>query len=79
MKKIENYIKNETNYQDGQYEIITTIIAKRNEMHLSQRDLAKLTGIKQPIIAKLEKGVHSPTLKTLLTILNALNLKIIIK
>jgi len=40
---------------------------------MSQRDLARETGIKQPQIARLEKGDQLPTLDTLWRLLGALD------
>ena len=39
---------------------------------MSQRDLATATGIKQPMIARLERGGQTPTVTTLLKLLHAL-------
>jgi len=39
------------------YEIIETIIARRNEKSMSQRDLARLVGMKQPAICRLERAI----------------------
>lgn len=44
----------------------------REQRGMSQRDLARATGIKQPQIARLEKGNHLPTVDTLWRLLSAL-------
>jgi len=44
----------------------------REARNMTQRDLAALTGIKQPMIARIEKG-QSPSLTTLAKIAAALN------
>ena len=41
------------------------IIAVRKEQGISQRELGKLTGIKQPVIARIESGQSSPRIDTL--------------
>jgi ribosome-binding protein aMBF1 (putative translation factor) len=41
----------------------------RHERGLSQRQLEKLCGVKQPVIARLEKGIVSPQLDTVLKVL----------
>ncbi len=56
--------------------IIINIIAKRIERGLSQRDLANLSGIKQPMIARIETFDSLPRLDTLMRLAKALNLKI---
>ena len=43
-------------------EIIQTIIARRNELSLSQRDLARMIGIQQPAICRLKEAtIISPS------------------
>ena len=50
-------------------EIIKATIEVRKQLKLSQRDLSKRTGIKQPAIARIEKNVCSPKVSTLIKIL----------
>jgi ribosome-binding protein aMBF1 (putative translation factor) len=57
-------------------DLISIIIEKRTELGLSQRDLAKLTEIKQPAIARMESFRATPTLRTLIIITKALDLEI---
>ncbi|SEP72797.1 MULTISPECIES: helix-turn-helix domain-containing protein [Butyrivibrio] len=45
------------------------IIAARKEQGISQRDLEKITGIKQPVIARIESGQSSPRIDTLVKLL----------
>ncbi len=56
--------------------IVGTMIKQRRELELSQRDLAELCGIPQSSIARIESGLTSPNLSTLLKILNKLGLKL---
>ncbi len=49
--------------------IIRATIEARKNAKLSQEELSKKTGIKQPSIARIEKGTHSPTANTLIKIL----------
>ncbi len=53
-------------------EIIGELIKARNEKGISQRELASLSGIAQPVIARIEKGTSSPNLETLVRLLSAL-------
>lgn len=55
-------------------DIIVKLIAKRIELKMSQRQLAEKTGIKQPMIARIEKFESIPRLDTLIRIANALGL-----
>ena len=50
-------------------ELIETMVKIREEKELTQSELAKLCGVKQPMIARLEKAVHSPQLDSLLRVL----------
>ena len=49
--------------------IMTELINARNKKGLSQRDLEELSGVKQPIISRMEAGVTSPQLDTVLKVL----------
>lgn len=59
-------------------EILTEYIKKREEMGLSQRDLAELVGIKQSSIARMESLRVKPQLDTMLKILKPLGLTLTI-
>ena len=50
-------------------EIMIELTKARNERGISQRKLEELTGVKQPIIARMEKGHTSPQLDTVLKLL----------
>lgn len=50
-------------------ELIGKMIKAREEKGLSQRDLAKLCGVKQPAIARIESMKSIPQLDTLLKVL----------
>jgi transcriptional regulator with XRE-family HTH domain len=56
---------------------IAVELAKLRERRgLSQTELAKLTGMKQPQIARLESGVHFPAFTTLQKLLGVLGGKL---
>ena len=46
-------------------QIIRAIIDGREKQHLTQKELAELTGIAQADISRLENGTANPSLKTL--------------
>jgi transcriptional regulator with XRE-family HTH domain len=48
----------------------------REQMGLSQRELAKRAGTAQSVVARIESGVTSPTLSTLNRLLTALGLEL---
>ena len=49
--------------------LIGELIKARQEKGLSQKKLEELSGVKQPIIARMEKGRTSPQLDTVLKVL----------
>lgn len=53
-------------------ELLRTIAAIREEQGLSQSELAEKCNVKQPVIARMEKAVHSPQIDSLLRILTPL-------
>ena len=52
--------------------LISALIDAREQMGLSQRELEKLSGVKQPQIARMERGDANPQLDTLLRVLGAM-------
>ena len=50
--------------------------SRRQELQMSQSELAKETGIPQADISRIECGHANPTLKTIEKLLNALDLRI---
>ena len=53
-------------------ELIGKVIEAREERGLSQRELAQISGVKQPAIARLESMKTTPQIDTLFKILNPL-------
>lgn len=52
--------------------LIGELIKARQEQGMSQRQLEELSGVKQPIISRMERGSTSPQLDTILKVLAAL-------
>lgn len=50
-------------------DIIKATIEARKSNKLTQRELSKKSGIKQPVIARIEKCVNSPQTSTLIKLL----------
>jgi predicted transcriptional regulator len=48
-----------------------TVRSARRRSHLTQRDLARRTGIAQPTIARIERGQEDPRVGTLVRLLDA--------
>lgn len=54
--------------------IIGELIKARREKGISQKKLEELSGVKQPIIARMEKGSTSPQIGTVLKVLAPLGM-----
>ena len=50
-------------------DIIEATIEARKKSNLTQRELSKKSGVKQPVIARIEKYVNSPQTNTLIRLL----------
>ncbi len=49
--------------------LIGELIKARQERGISQKQLEELSGVKQPIIARMEKGTTNPQINTLIKVL----------
>lgn len=49
--------------------LIGELIQARQELGISQKKLEELSGVRQPVIARMEKGISSPQISTLLKVL----------
>lgn len=58
------------------YDLVRTIIERRNQLQISQTQLAEIIGTRQPAISRLEKGDSNTTLKTFFKVAEALDLDI---
>lgn len=56
--------------------LLVDIISRRIDLNMSQRDLAKKCGIKQPMIARIERFDATPRIDTLIKMCDALGLQI---
>ena len=68
----EHFTPEEIAESDLRAELITALVKARQEQGISQRQLEELSGIKQPQIARMEKGDSNPQLDTLLKVLAAM-------
>ncbi|MBS3948515.1 MAG: helix-turn-helix domain-containing protein [Dethiobacter sp.] len=63
--------------RDLRVAIIGEIVKARREQGVSQKKLEEMSGVKQPIIARMEKGSTSPQIDTVLKVLAPLmNIKV---
>lgn len=53
--------------------LVNEIIVARQERGMTQKELEAASGVRQPIIARLEKGSTDPQLSTLLKVLAAVD------
>lgn len=64
---------------DQENAVIHAIFKERIRQGLSQRDLAELSGIKQPMIDRIERMECSPRIDTIAKLLIALDLELTVK
>ncbi len=67
--------KNGTEMTEDEYLrfIISKLVYIRTQSNISQRKLAELSGVAQPVIARIEANTTEPNLRTLVKLTNALN------
>lgn len=58
--------------------LIGELIKARQERGISQKKLEELSGVKQPIIARMEKGTTNPQIDTILKVLAPLGKTLVI-
>ncbi len=58
--------------------IVGKMIEKRNDLGITQRDLAAMCGIPQSSVARIESFRTTPNLDTLLKIMQPLGLKLVV-
>ena len=61
------------------YDMIRSLIDRRGKLGISQTQLARIIGTKQPAISRLEKGDYNTTLSTFFKVADALDLDISLK
>src|SRR3989344_1180766 len=65
--------------KDQDFDVAKQIIMARVSQGLTQKELAKRIGTKQPSIARLESGLYSSSLKMLRAVADALHLDLDIR
>ena len=66
-------VRKEYEALEPQFRLIRDILLRRSELNLSQMELAKLVGTRQPAISRLERGDGNININTLRKIADALN------
>ena len=72
--KKEIFTQEELAQCDAKVAIIGQIRKAREDKKISQREVAAISGVQQPIIARMEKGSTKPQLDTVLKVMAALGL-----
>ena len=87
------YIENLTTWEDARKELFTPeelaaselrvelmiqIARARKENGITQKKLEEISGVRQPVIARMETGATSPRLDTVMKVLAALGKKLVI-
>ena len=67
---IKNYIEREKQISEMEYELITNFIKLRKNANLSQQDIANQSNVIRTTVARIENGMNSPQIKTMLQILD---------
>ena len=65
----ELFTKEEIAESDLRVALIGELIKARKERGISQRELEELSGVRQPVIARMENGNTTPNLSTVLKVL----------
>lgn len=68
----EIFTPEENAASDLRVALIGELIKARQEKGISQKKLEEMSGVKQPVIARMEKGSTSPQLDTVLKVLASL-------
>lgn len=80
MTKLQHDIEYQNFLEEtGLYRALKTFKARREELNLSQRQLAELVNMPQKTISRLENGLNIPKISTLLVIAEALKLDLSFK
>lgn len=69
VEKSLNFTSEEEAAIQLEVDLIQATIDAREKSNLSQRDLSKICGLKQPVIARIESRARSPKVETLLKML----------
>ena len=59
---------------EPEFQIIRAMLEGRDKLNLTQKDLAKLSGITQADISRLENGNANPSIRTLKKFATAMNM-----
>lgn len=72
--ELEIFTTEELARSDVRVALMAELIKARQEQGISQKKLEELSGVKQPVIARMEKGKTNPQLDTILKVLAPLGM-----
>ena len=75
-KNIDSSVEQDIEEMEMIAAIVSAIIERRNELGYSQRELAKICGLPQSSVARIESCVVKPKIETLIKIMIPLGLKL---
>lgn len=81
-EEIEKAIKNNPELEiymkqaDAQYQLIKSLVEFRKSAKITQREVAKRSGLTQQMVSRIEKIDNSPTLDVFLRYVSALGLEL---
>jgi predicted transcriptional regulator len=78
-KKLNNTVKGDIEEMEILAHIISAIIERRNEMGISQRELANICGLPHSSVARIESCAVKPKVETLIKIMKPLGLTLVAK
>ncbi len=71
--------RNEYENLQPEFDIIRAIVDARTSLNLTQKELAKITGINQSDISKIENGTRNPSLNMLKRLAAGMNMNLELK
>ena len=74
--KIELFTPEEIDEIEAGAALMGQLIEARHKKGISQKRLGELSGVSQPVIARMERGATSPQVNTLLKVLRPLGLTV---
>jgi DNA-binding XRE family transcriptional regulator len=61
---------------EDRYRLASDLIRRRRELHMTQKQLAAASGVRQSEISRIESGHGNPTLKTMSALARALDAEV---
>ncbi len=84
-EELENVIKEDSKMMDyvnefnREYELIQKLVSFRKEAGLTQKDVARKSGLTQQMISRIEKYDNSPTLSNFMKYIEAIGVDLVIQ